>query len=270
MRRAIAAVPVVLLALACSPAHAAEGPLLPAPQIPPELQALETKADALQITSARVSFSTSLHLGHVSKVAREFARLLEFKIEGVETTLAAGRGADHDPLRHAGAAALRRRPRYLFSWEFGRHDGGRPWVELGHGPVGRLFDGAAQGPTETEHSGAQRWRSCSRSSTTASACTRSRRRRSTASRSPASRRKSNRRPGREAGRLGGALGGLSTRRGVPPRVAPRPTLTVYFAAGGASSACRSRRATGSPGTRHERHTRRSTSRTRSRRLRHRT
>ena len=232
MRRVIAAVPVVLLALACSPAHAAEGPLLPAPQIPPELQALETKADALQITSARVSFSTSLHLGHLSKAAREFARLLEFKIEGVETfsppaaALSMTLFGAHVRLRYVGGRA------YLFSWEFGRHDGGRPWVELGHGPVGRLFTSAAKVP-ETSTSGAQRWSKLFTLVNDGIGLHEI---------APATlygqpvtgfQEEVEQKAGAEAGASGGAFNGLSAARRPEPLPRVRPTLTIYFAASGA-------------------------------------
>lgn len=158
MRRAISAVPVLLLALACAPAGAAEHPLLPAPAIPPALQALEAKADSLQITSERLTLTSSLRLGHVPKVAREFVRLLDIKIEGVETTsppaaaLTATLFGSHVRLRYVEGHE------YLFSWDLGRRDGGRPWVELGHGTLGALFGGVGTKPAETGTSGSERYR----------------------------------------------------------------------------------------------------------------
>ena len=231
MRRAIAAVPAVLLALACSPARATQQPLLPAPPIPPELQALETRADALQVSSERMSISTSLQLGHVPKGVRQFARLLEFKIEGVETSSPPAAALSmtvfgaHVRLRYVGGRT------YLFSWEFGRHDGGRPWVELGHGPVGRLFTSFAK-PPATSTSGAQRWGKLftlvnDGIGIHAIAPT-------TLYGQPVTGFEEELE--RKAATEAGPLGSISVaKRPKPPAPLPRPksTLTIYFAAGGA-------------------------------------
>lgn len=228
MRRAIAAVPVVLLALACAPAGAAQGPLLPAPQIPPELQALEAKADALQVTSERMSIRTSLHFGHLPKAARQLARLLEFKIEAVETTsppaaaLSMTLFGAHVRLRYVDGRT------YLFSWDIGRHDGGRPWVQLAHGPVGRLFTSATRPPT-TSTSGTQRW---SRLFTTvndgsgihAIAPTVLYGQPVTGFQEEIE---------QKAAVEEGPLGSVSAARPPVPPKRPKPTLTIYFAASGA-------------------------------------
>lgn len=158
MCRAAAAVLAVLLALACAPAHAAAGPLLPAPAIPPELQTLETKADALQITSERLTLTSSLRLGHVPKPAREFARLLDFKIEGVETSSPAATALTATLFGSRARLRYVEGHEYLFSWDLGRRDGGRPWVELGHDTLGALFGGVGTKPAETGTSGAERYR----------------------------------------------------------------------------------------------------------------
>jgi hypothetical protein len=233
MRRALAAVPAVVLALACSPAGAAQAPLLPAPAIPPELQALETKADALQITSARVSISTSLRLGHASKVARELARLLEIKIEGVETSsppaaaLSVTMFGAHVRLRYVGGRA------YLFSWDIGLHDGGRPWIALGHGPVGRLFTKAVSRPQRTSGSGAERWRKLFTLVNDGI---------NIHEIAPATlygqpvtgfQEELETKAVGEANPARGALGAFSAATRPAPAPAPKPTLTIYFAAGGA-------------------------------------
>lgn len=154
--------PVVLLALSCATAQAATRaepapPLLLKPAIPAQLAELEAKADALQITSARVSISTSVRLGRPSKLARELARLLDFEVSGVETSLPPASALTikllgaHVRLRFAAGHV------YLFVWALARHDGGRPWVRLGRGALGRLFGGLARKQAEKEVSGAVRY-----------------------------------------------------------------------------------------------------------------
>ncbi len=233
MRRAIAAVPLVLLALGGPPARAAEKPLLPAPAIPPALQAIEAKADALQITSERVSLSTSLRLGHLSKVAREFARLLELRIEGVETTsppaaaLTATLFGSHVRLRYVEGHS------YLFSWDLGLHDGGRPWIELGHGVVGKLFGGLGTKPQETAASGAERYRKfftlvndgrgiheLAPSTLFGQAVT-------------GFEEEIEPKQVSESTGSGGALGGFDAARRPRPVSQPEPRLSIYFAASGA-------------------------------------
>ena len=162
MRRVLAAVPVVLLALSCATAQAATRaepapPLLLKPAIPAQLAELEAKADALRITSARVSISTSVRLGRPSKLARELARLLDFEVSGVETSSPPASALTikllgaHVRLRFAAGHV------YLFVWALARHDGGRPWVRLGRGALGRLFGGLARKRAEKEVSGAVRY-----------------------------------------------------------------------------------------------------------------
>jgi len=157
MGRAVVAVLAALLAASAAPARAAEKPLLLSSAVPPALLALETKADALQITSARVSLSTSLRLGSASKGLRELARLFEVKLEGVETTSPPAAAfsvtllGGHFRMRIAGGHV------YLFAWTLAAHDGGRPWIELEHGAVGRLFGTVGKEPREADSSGAKRY-----------------------------------------------------------------------------------------------------------------
>lgn len=157
MGRAVVAVLAALLAIGAGSAHAAEKPLLLKPVIPPRLAELEAKADALQITSTRVALSTALHLQHESKAVRQFAKLLELKIEGVETTSPAAAAIDATLF----GAQLRLRyvegHTYTFSWALGKRDGGRPWVELGHGLLGRSLGDVGAKPAPGPVSGAKRF-----------------------------------------------------------------------------------------------------------------
>jgi hypothetical protein len=154
----------VSAALACvcagagaAPAGATEGPLLLKPAIPPELQALETKGDAMQITSLRTSVSFTLTLGKVPKKLREFLRLLEFRIDSVETTAPPAAALT---MRLFGAHVRLRvveGKTYMFNWALGRHDGGRPWIALGHGALGRAFGELGKSKEAFPTSGAARF-----------------------------------------------------------------------------------------------------------------
>ncbi len=157
MGRAVVAVLAALLVLGAGSARAAEKPLLLKPAIPPRLAELEAKADALQITSTRVALSTSLHLQHESKAVRQFAKLLELKIEGVETTSPAAAAIE---AKFFGTQVRLRYVEghlYTFSWALGKHDGGRPWVELGHGLLGRSLGNTGKKPPTGPVSGAARF-----------------------------------------------------------------------------------------------------------------
>jgi hypothetical protein len=157
VRRAAAVLVAALLATIAGSAQAAEKPLLLKPAIPPRLAELEAKADALQITSARVALSTSLHLEKESKGLRKLAKLLELGIEGVETTSPPAAAFNAKlfgtqlRLRYVGGHV------YLFAWVLGKHDGGRPWVQLEHGAMGRLFGNVGKQPSPTPVSGATRF-----------------------------------------------------------------------------------------------------------------
>jgi hypothetical protein len=163
MSRSAAAVLGALCALCASASMAPAAPaaekqlLLPAP-IPPELQALEAKADALQITSQRISVSTELRLGkEAPKGLGQFLKLFDTKIEGVETieppaaALKTTLFGSHLRLRYVDGHV------YLFSWGLGLHDGGRPWIELGHGLLGRVLAGSRRSKTAPSTSGAEHY-----------------------------------------------------------------------------------------------------------------
>ncbi len=236
MGRAATVAVLALLALAAAPAYAAgpprtepAAPLTLKPAIPAQLAELEAKADALQITSARVSIGTSLRLGHASKGARELARLLEIKITGVETVSPPAAaltlklfGADVR-LRYVDGHT------YVFSWGLGLHDGGRPWIELGHGLLGQTYGGVGKKPDVTPATGAARYGKLftlvndgigihELAPTTLYG-------------QPVTGFQEEVEPktGLEAGSSGGAIGGLAARHPAPPKA----KLTVYFAAGGA-------------------------------------
>jgi hypothetical protein len=236
--RAATVAVLALLALGGAPAHAASprrtepaAPLALKPAIPPQLAELEAKADALQITSARVSISTSLRLGHASKGVRELARLFAIKITGVETVSPPAAaltlklfGADVR-LRYVEGHA------YVFSWGLGLHDGGRPWVELGHGLLGQAYGGVGKKPDVTPATGAARYgklftlvndgigiHELAPTTLYGQSVT-------------GFQEELEPKAGLEAGSSGGAIGGLAARRPLP--APPKPKLTVYFAAGGA-------------------------------------
>ncbi len=167
MRRAplavAAAFALLVLGIVSAPAAGSTAPpppalLLPA-AIPPDLQALEAKTEALQITSVRFSVKFTVNAG--SAIPKELAAVLGFSIEGVETVsppAAAMRLVLFGQtlrLRVIGDRV------YYFSWPLGRVDGGRPWVELGKGPLGKLLGGVGRqnnksrlGPSGKERFGA--------------------------------------------------------------------------------------------------------------------
>ena len=245
MGRATAVAVVALLALAAAPAQAAgadhtePAPVLTLkPAIPPELAALEAKADALQVTSVRVSLRTSLRIGKVPKGLREFLRLFELKVEGVETTSPPAAAlqvtllGSHVRMRFAEGHV------FLFSWELGLRDGGRPWIELGHGPLGRLFKGVGKAKVETDPSGAARY---GKLFTLVNGGTGIHELAPTALYGQAVtgfQEQIEPQAASAGGETGGALGGFSAARRRPapvPKPAPKPTatLSIFFAASGA-------------------------------------
>ena len=248
MRRAIFAVPAAAARASCAPARAAENPLLPAPAIPPALQALETKADALQITSARVSLSTSLRLGTPFRRSRANSRGCSNQDRRRRNHLAARRGVDRDAVR------LHVRLRYV-----GGHATCSPGISAGTTAAARgsssgmARSGASSGPSaRSPRNGMlrrERYASFSRSSTTASASTSWRRPRSTAS--PSTGFEEEVEPKAGGGSTGPGRRARRLRRGPAPASAatrPKARLSVYFAASGAMVRVAGRRpATGNAG-----------------------
>lgn len=145
------------LALAAG-AAAASGPLLlPAP-IPPDLAALEARAEALQVTSIRETLSERVTFGKglPEGLAQLLAPLFDFGIQDVETLSPPAAALRIDlfgtPIRLRIAAGHT----YLLIWPLRRADGGRPWVRLEGGPLGRFFGPLAK-PSHGSGSGAAVW-----------------------------------------------------------------------------------------------------------------
>ncbi len=121
--------------------------LLPLPAtVPAELAELEAKSEALQITSLELKLTTSFNLG--PKAPKGLSKIFDLGVEGVETMTPPAAAikltlfGSHLRLRIVG------KRHFLFSWALGRRDGGRPWIELGHGMLGKLLGatGGSSGP----------------------------------------------------------------------------------------------------------------------------
>jgi hypothetical protein len=142
----IAAFVPLLVTSGSSRALAAGAPSLLPASVPPELAALEGKLDAIELTSIRLSLSTSVSIhGHGGgKNAAKLLSLFDTKAEAVETTepragaIALTLFGTPLRLREVGAST------YLYSYATGRHDGGRPWVRIEGGELGKLV-GAGKG-----------------------------------------------------------------------------------------------------------------------------
>jgi hypothetical protein len=140
---------------AAAPAGSAVPPLLLTPAIPPDLQALEARTQALQITSVRLSVKLAINPG--KGVPKAFAKLFGFSIEGVETasppaaTVKLVLFGSQVRLRIVGGQV------YLFSWDLGLRDGGRPWIALGKGPLGKLFGNRGKSPSAKPQTGRERF-----------------------------------------------------------------------------------------------------------------
>jgi hypothetical protein len=160
--RAAVAAGAILTLLALVPASAGAAapagpapPLLLTPAIPPDLQALEARTQALQITSLRLSVKLTINPG--KGIPKAFAQLFDFSIEGVETASPPAAAlklvlfGSHVRLRIVGGHV------YLFSWDLGLRDGGRPWIALGKGPLGKAFGNGGQGPRTKTQNGRERF-----------------------------------------------------------------------------------------------------------------
>jgi hypothetical protein len=149
-------IPCPALAVSTIPSAPAPPLLLPA-SIPPDLKALEAKTEALQISSVRASLKVGL--SGAKGFSKELAKLFAFSVEGVETVSPPAAALKlvlfGAPLR----LRLIGSHVYFFSWALGLHDGGRPWVELGKGPLGKLLGGGKAGRNlKPQPSGGERFR----------------------------------------------------------------------------------------------------------------
>ncbi len=121
------------------------GLLPPPPTVPAELRDLEAKTVALQITSLELKLTTSINLAR--HTPKGLAGLLDFGVEGVETTTPPAAAIKMTLFGHPLRLRIVGSKHFLFSWPLARRDGGRPWVELGHGSLGKLLGGAVS-PSE--------------------------------------------------------------------------------------------------------------------------
>jgi hypothetical protein len=131
------------------------GLLPPPPTVPAALRDLEARTAALQITSLEFKLTTRIKFG--KRVPKGLASLLDFGLEGVETLAPPAAAIKMTlfgtllRLRIVGSHA------YLFNWPLGRRDGGRPWVELGKGALGKLLGGGGATARGGAKSGATRF-----------------------------------------------------------------------------------------------------------------
>lgn len=225
----------VLALLACAaPASAAEAPLNLPSAVPPALSALEAKADALQITSARTSVSVSLNLGGAEKKLRKLAQVLDTSAEGVETTSPPAAALKmtlfgaHIRLRYVDGHV------YLYSTALARRDGGRPWIELAHGPLSRMFGSIGKADLTAESSGSRRFAKLFTLVNEGTAIHELPP--TTLYGQPVTGfgEELDEHAGTETSDAGGALGAFSASSGSAPHVSePKPTLSIYLAASGA-------------------------------------
>lgn len=160
-----AAFALCLLALAAAPGLAGPAPasgastpaplLLPAP-IPPDLQALETRMAALRLSSVRLSMKTSLHGGGGGGVT-DIAKLFDFGFSGVETISPDAAAGTFTLFGTTLRLRLVEGRVYLYFYALGRYDGGRPWIRLENGQLGKLLSPKKGTSTPVGASGAERF-----------------------------------------------------------------------------------------------------------------
>jgi hypothetical protein len=114
-------------------------PLRPGePPLPPDMLALAQKMEGLRVTSERFRLRTALtgSGSHASREEAAFLSLFDTDISG-EATLSPPAGTfTLSLLGHTIKVRIVHGTVYLYEPTLARHDGGRPWVDLGHRGLG--------------------------------------------------------------------------------------------------------------------------------------
>jgi hypothetical protein len=146
----ILSVVLVVMLLAPATAMAAAAPTTTAPPvepgggpapIPPDLSALTQKMEALTVTSERFSMRTSVTLqgAHVPKGLQQFLNLFATDISGEAQSSPPAGNFKLTLLGQVLTLRLVQGRTYLYVPALAKHDGGRPWVDLGTGGLGSLL-----------------------------------------------------------------------------------------------------------------------------------